>query len=244
MTLPALRHIDVFPVEHEGQQYICLRDPDGVVEEQLMLTPPAFFIACQLDGKNDIVDIQYAFAKQFAGHIVLADDIHRIVTYLDANGFLWTERFAALQQRIVDEFTTSPVRPAYLANKSYPAQPGQLRSFLDHFFVRDGGPGPCLAAQRWSASPLSHCTAHRFSPWWPLIRARVLAFLPARATDHGVHLWGGPRLAAAAVFAHQEAFCHALWGVGNRPGDRASARSGVYPGPLCLRDGASHRAFY
>ena len=63
-----------------------------------MLTPPAFFIACQLDGKNDIVDIQYAFAKQFAGHMVLADDIHRIVTYLDANGFLWTERFTALQR--------------------------------------------------------------------------------------------------------------------------------------------------
>ncbi len=156
MTLPALRHIDVFPVEHEGQQYICLRDPDGVVEEQLMLTPPAFFIACQLDGKNDIVDIQYAFAKQFAGHSLLADDIHRIVTYLDDNGFLWTERFAALQQRIVDEFTASPVRPAYLADKAYPAQPDQLRSFLDHFFVRDGGPGPCIEV-RCSAGAPARC---------------------------------------------------------------------------------------
>jgi len=83
----------------------------------------------------------------------LADDIHRIVTYLDANGFLWTERFAALQQHIVDEFTTSPVRPAYLANKSYPAQPGQLRSFLNHFFVRDGGPGPWTKVRRSAGAP-------------------------------------------------------------------------------------------
>jgi len=59
-----------------------------VVEHQIMLTPPAFFIACQLDGKNDIVDIQYAFAKQFGGHVLLVDDIHRVLTYLDDNGFL------------------------------------------------------------------------------------------------------------------------------------------------------------
>ena len=153
MTLPALRPIDAFPVEHEGQQYICLRDPEGIVEEQLMLTPPAFFIACQLDGKHDVTDIQYAFAKQFGGHILLGEDIRRIVTYLDDNGFLWTERFAALQQHIVDEFTTSPVRPAYLANKSYPAQPGQLRSFLDQFFVRDGGPGAWAEVRRSDGAP-------------------------------------------------------------------------------------------
>mgnify|MGYP003444481768 CR=1 FL=1 len=53
MVLPALRFLDAFPVAHQGQQYICLRDPEGVVEGQVMLTPPAFFIACQLDGRND-----------------------------------------------------------------------------------------------------------------------------------------------------------------------------------------------
>ena len=78
MALPALRYIDAFPVEHQGQQYICLRDLEGVVEEQIMLTPPAFFIACQLDWRNDIVDIQYAFAKHCGGHVLLSDDIHRI----------------------------------------------------------------------------------------------------------------------------------------------------------------------
>src|SRR4029434_9108443 len=97
MALPALRYVDAFPVEHQGQQYICLRDPEGVVEGQIILTPPAFFIACQLDGWNDIADIQYAFAKQFGGHILLTDDIHRIVTYLDENGFLQTARFAELR---------------------------------------------------------------------------------------------------------------------------------------------------
>ena len=118
-----------------------------------MLTPPAFFIACQLDGRNDIVDIQYAFAKQFGGHVLLTDDIHRIVTYLDENGFLQTARFAELQQRIVDEFTQSAVRPAYLAGKAYPGEPGQLRAFLDTFFVRDGGPGAWRSTARRQTPP-------------------------------------------------------------------------------------------
>ncbi len=153
MALPALRYVDAFPVEQQGQQYICLRDPDGVVEHQLMLTPPAFFIACQLDGKNDITDIQYAFAKQFGGHVLLADDIHRILTYLDDNGFLQTARFTALRQRLINEFTRAAVRPAYLADKSYPAHPTQLRTFLDAFFVRDGGPGTWSGASRRQAPP-------------------------------------------------------------------------------------------
>src|SRR5262245_894941 len=133
MALPALRYIDAFPVEYQEQQYICLRDPEGVVEGQIMLTFPAFFIACQLDGRNDIGDIQYAFARQFGGHLLRHDDIHRIVAYLDENGFLQTARFAELQRRIVDEFMQSAVRPAYLAEKSYPDEPGQLRVFLDAF---------------------------------------------------------------------------------------------------------------
>ena len=81
MALPALRYVDAFPVEHQGQQYICLRDPEGVVEEQIMLTPPAFFIACQLDGRSDIVDIQYAFAKQF-GFTPPFGDVGRGLVYL------------------------------------------------------------------------------------------------------------------------------------------------------------------
>jgi AmmeMemoRadiSam system protein B len=153
MALPALRSIEAFPVTHQGQQYICLRDPEGVVEGQILLTPPAFFMACQLDGRNDITDVQYAFARPCGGHVLLTDDIQRIVTYLDDNGFLQTARFVELQQRLVDEFTRSAVRPAYLAGKSYPGEPGPLRAFLDDFFVRDGGPGAWRGTSRRQAAP-------------------------------------------------------------------------------------------
>jgi AmmeMemoRadiSam system protein B len=141
MALPAIRYIDAFPIEHEGQQLICLRDPEGIVQEQLLLTPPAFFIACQLNGQNGITDIQYAFARQFGGQILTAADVQQIVERLDQHGFLQTEPFFAKRQQVEDTFIASDIRPAYLAGTSYPGQPQQLRTFLDTFFTRQDGPG-------------------------------------------------------------------------------------------------------
>ena len=45
MALPALRELDVFPVDQDGQRFVCLRDPEGFVEHQTLLTPAAFFFA-------------------------------------------------------------------------------------------------------------------------------------------------------------------------------------------------------
>ncbi|MBM3223427.1 MAG: AmmeMemoRadiSam system protein B [Candidatus Tectomicrobia bacterium] len=157
MALPALRLIDAFAVEQQGQRYICLRDPDGVVEHQVLLTPPAFFIACQLDGRRDVPDIQQVFARQYSGQRVAAEDIRRIVAHLDENGFLQTPRFVALQRRLVEEYTHAAVRPAYLAGRSYPAEAGALRVFLDDFFVRDGGPGAWQHTGRSQAAPPARC---------------------------------------------------------------------------------------
>ncbi|MCZ6872266.1 MAG: AmmeMemoRadiSam system protein B [bacterium] len=141
MTLPAIRQIDAFPIEHEGRQFICLRDTEGIVQEQLLLTPLAFFIACQLNGQNDVSDIQHAFARQFSGQILRSADVQEVVEMLDKGGFLQSEQFFAMRQRVEDVFTASTTRPAYLAGTSYPEHPEQLGVFLDTFFTRQDGPG-------------------------------------------------------------------------------------------------------
>lgn len=153
MALPVLRSLDAFPVDHNGQRYICLRDPEGFVEEQILLTPPAFFIAYQLDGQNDVTDIQYAFARQFQGQILRRDDIDTVVQYLDTHGLLHTERFVAIRQHVERTFADAVVRPAYLAGKSYPPQSGQLRAFLDACFRHDKGPGTPPVAHQGAGLP-------------------------------------------------------------------------------------------
>lgn len=145
MGLPPIRNLDAIPVEHEGQTLIALRDIEGFVEGQLLLSPAAFFVATCLDGESDVLDIQYAFSKQFDGQTPSEEDIRRIVDMLDQNGFLDSERFAEIRDDIINQFGASDTRPAWLAGKSYPADPGELREYLDDFFVGDDKPGKGLA---------------------------------------------------------------------------------------------------
>jgi len=141
MALPALRNIEMVPVEQDGQPAICLHDPEGYVEEQVVLSPPAFFVAASLDGTSDVVDVQHAFARQFGGSLIMSDDVLKVVDFLDEHGLLLSDTFYALRQRVVEAFARLPARPAHLAGKSYPQEPDTLRAFLDELFTREGGPG-------------------------------------------------------------------------------------------------------
>lgn len=130
--------IDAVPMEHEGQQVICLHDPAGYVEDQIALSPPAFFVAACLDGRRTLRDVQYAFARQFGGAIITEEQVRRIVGFLDEQGFLLSRRFEALKAETERRFGEMPVRAPRLAGSSYPENPDVLRVFLDDLF-RDAG---------------------------------------------------------------------------------------------------------
>lgn len=129
MVFPALRALDVAPVEEDGATLICLSDPEGYVEGQVALSGPAFFIAACLDGTTSAADISKAFAKQF-GAPISDESIHKVVDFLDRTGFLHSEVFFALRAEARREFAALDVRSAWLAGKSYPGEPGELRDFL------------------------------------------------------------------------------------------------------------------
>jgi AmmeMemoRadiSam system protein B len=166
MNFSALRNIEIFPVQHEEQQLLCLRDPEGFVEEQLLLTPAAFFIAAMLDGKRSVLDIQYEFAQRFDGQVLFSSDIESTVEYLDQHGFLFSERFWELRARVLEDFKNNPIRAAYLAGRSYPEDPLTLRSFLAQQFTREGSPGNLPESDGLKEKPLSgliapHIDFHR-----------------------------------------------------------------------------------
>jgi hypothetical protein len=140
-ALAPLRPIDAAPVEHEGSTFIVLRDTSGYVEEQLVLTPAAFFIASLLDGNKTITDIQAAFRNQFHGAAVAESQIQEVVEYLDDRGFLQNRQFEAIRDRIDKEFSASATRPAWLAGRGYPDDAVELRAMIDGFFTGESGPG-------------------------------------------------------------------------------------------------------
>lgn len=120
---------------------ILVRDPESYVDEQLLLGPIPFFVASQLDGLNDVTDIQYLLFQQTGGRVVSEEQIRDVVDYLDEHGFLASQQFEAIYRGVVEAFSAGATRPAFLAGKSYPEDPEELRGFLDGLFADEEGPG-------------------------------------------------------------------------------------------------------
>jgi len=131
----------MLPIDKEGQRCFCLYDPTDVVEEQMVLSSAAAFVASMLDGENCVEDIQSAIRTQMGGFIIEPEQILEIVEQLDKAGFLQTENFDAIHARVSEGFHNADTRPAFLAGKSYPDDAEELRAFLDEQFLREGGPG-------------------------------------------------------------------------------------------------------
>ncbi len=154
MALPPLRYVDVTQVDHEGQTLVCLRDPEGIVEEPILLSPAGFFIASQLDGQSDAEQIQRAFSQSTGGRTLRDGDVEQVVSFLDDHGYLLTPAFLERRETVHNTFRESAVRPAYLAGKSYPADASELRTYLDALFSRPGGPGRAPGDSPENGAPL------------------------------------------------------------------------------------------
>lgn len=166
MNTPAIRPVNLNPVELEGEHLFSLSDPMQVVDETLVLAPAGAFIAIHLDGQHSIADIQ-AKAKEQLGDIEIPTEaIEEVIRHLDELGFMDTPLFEEKCTAVIKGFRDSSVRPAYHAGKSYPGDPRELRAFLDEQFLREGSIGQALAETPGSGTPLPgllapHIDLHR-----------------------------------------------------------------------------------
>ena len=131
---------------------ICLRDPEGVLDEAVLLTPPAFFVAALLDGRREARDIQVAFAREFEGHLLLESEINEVVKELDERGFLDNSSYAARREEAVGRFSALPIRPFSHAGLSYPAEADRIRNMVSAH-MEDAGEAPAGAPPRGLCAP-------------------------------------------------------------------------------------------
>jgi len=140
MDYPKLRPIEAFPVQMEDDLRIYLRDPLNYTKSQLMLSYPVYFIISHFDGHHSLLDIQEAFAQRF-GQVLFSDKVREIVEQLDQHYFLDSERFAQLQQEVLDAFHRSPVREMAHADTCYSSQAEEFTKQAASFFNGTKGPG-------------------------------------------------------------------------------------------------------
>jgi AmmeMemoRadiSam system protein B len=140
MDKPKIRPVEAFPVDQDGQSYVCLRDPTGVAPTPLMLGMGAYFLVTLFDGSYSRVDLQAAFAKRF-GDILPSEHLDELIGALDQGFFLESPAYAARMDAVRDEFARNPQRPAALAGLCYEQEPAKLRREIESFFCAAGGPG-------------------------------------------------------------------------------------------------------
>jgi len=166
-SVPRLRQVEAFPVEHEGRSCIALRDPAGYTDAIVLLHGPLLEIVSLFDGGHTVADIQAAVMRRH-GQLVERRQIEEIAEALDRQGFLDSPGFADRRAVVDGTFLAAPVRPAAHAGAAYSGEPGELRAMLDGFFAPPEGPGPIdvarPAARKVRAVIAPHIDYHRGGP--------------------------------------------------------------------------------
>jgi len=137
---PRLRAIEAVPVDHEGEQYVALRDPAGYTPSVLMLAPALIEVVSLFDGDHSIVDVQGELMRRH-GELVTREHLEKLVAALDEHGFLDSPAFAARRASIDNAFLSAPSRAATHAGGAYAGEPAALRAAMDGFFTSPDGPG-------------------------------------------------------------------------------------------------------
>ena len=131
-TPPIARHdLEFFPVQHQGQQLVLIRDHLGLVEEGKAVGLPLYQIMTLLNGNTTVRDLQMELIRQGGGVLVGVDEINNLLAHLDESFILDSERFKNAKERIIADFTSQSIRLCSHCGKSYPENPSELRDRLD-----------------------------------------------------------------------------------------------------------------
>lgn len=130
------RHdLEFFPVNQGGEQFVLVRDHLGLSPEGTALGIPLYQFMTLLDGSHSITDLQTIFMRHQGGVFVGSDEINRLLESLDTTYLLDSKTFRSARDKIVSDFTKSPIRPASHSGKSYPDDSAQLKARLEEILA-------------------------------------------------------------------------------------------------------------
>lgn len=166
VSYPRLRPVEAFPVQMEGQQMLCLRDPQGLAERPIFLNGPLTLLVSMMDGSNSLRDIQAHFLRKTGG-LLYMEKLEELVGQLEQCRYLESPSFRSFYDALVNDFRNSKTRQATHAGAAYDGSAEGLRQQIDSFFTHPEGPS--LISASISASPLRgliapHIDFHRGGP--------------------------------------------------------------------------------
>ncbi len=119
-----LRDVDAFPVREGGRTWLALRDGEGYAAELVLLSPAEAMAASRFDGRRTAEEI----ARELAG--TDAERVRALAKSLDERLLLDSPRFQRAERAAKAAFRRAKSRPAWLAGRGYPGEPGPLAERL------------------------------------------------------------------------------------------------------------------
>jgi AmmeMemoRadiSam system protein B len=134
---PKLRPLPARRIEHQGQSFVMLEDPSGVVPQPVLIPIAGYaHVVRHFDGQTPLIEIQARLLRE-SGQLLALKDLEDLVRRFDEAMLIEGPAFARFHQ----QYRESGRRPAALAGRSYAATLRALRAQLEQFFVGAEGAG-------------------------------------------------------------------------------------------------------
>ncbi|MBZ0257479.1 AmmeMemoRadiSam system protein B, partial [bacterium] len=130
LNRPRVRAVEAFPIAENGQQRICLRDPQRIAEHALLLPQAAVFIVSLFDGTRTLEEIQQESTRQMQ-QILPMPQLEELVLKLDSELYLHSLTYDNAVQEIERAYHDAPNRAAFHAGQAYEGDPEKLNALLN-----------------------------------------------------------------------------------------------------------------
>jgi AmmeMemoRadiSam system protein B len=185
-VLPKLRIVDTKPLLKDGRLFIAVQDPLRLSDKTIIIPQPIAPILALCDGTRDARGLSASLAIRH-GLSISVEEIEQLVTTLDKALLLDNARFVEALDQARVEYLEAPFRQPILAGRSYPEDPGELKSYLTGYMDAVDS-GSALMDGRGLVSP--HIDYERGGPVYAQVWGRAAEFVRAAdlaivfGTDH------------------------------------------------------------
>lgn len=113
--LPALRYIEVVPVQTEAGPQFLLRDPKQLAEQMLTVSQAILFCLQAFDGQTQAETLQTMWRQASQGQELPLDHLEQLIEQMDDLYLLVNDRAIERLNELRQEFAAMAVRPMRLA---------------------------------------------------------------------------------------------------------------------------------
>ena len=132
---PRARPLHATPLEVNGQRFVLLRDPLGLLPEGFAISAPLYGVLACCDGTETLAGIQAGLVSML-GTFVSQDEVQSAVSELRRHGLIEGPEIARLVEDRLRAYRSVP-RPASQAGAAYPSDASELSRYLDTLLDRD-----------------------------------------------------------------------------------------------------------